>query len=654
MRDNIILLAFVVILSLFVTCSDDNEIESIGGKDGDISFIIPGIRKAAETYAPIASDDENLLTQLTIYMFNDVSGKLEKIFRADQITIKEEDKTNHSATINLTRRSGKKTFFFVINGEDVSDELKQVIEGVTPMSEFVEIITDKHTQMPKIPLLMSGKTTIDQVETPTEDERKVKIRRRLARFDIENDSDDTNFEIQKIYVSKGNLRTYLFSDASGTPPKRIEIANFTAIDFSTFDDANKGHTPSVFYIYPTTLGAGKTDISFEGKFQGEVRMYNLHLDKDVNIEPNTRYIIKAKKVPINNIEFEITIANWELGSEHITEPETELVKFSSLELNGGEGIVDNGNDSYDITKISKDGIITFTATSYHKEGTTVAVKYNHGAEASWTGLRVNTPTPVLTYGTHYLQKYEIYIPTKANNVKLPIDVDIIVTNATNIDQKKIVTIYSDRYPGSKRLYPVQFDGLYWAPVNVGAVEKSGYIEPAEMGLFYQWGRNNYGSRWKDDSDLVQGPLTTAEGTTGTAKDKFIKNQELLSSGDWTTQINNNFWFGNTQGPCPTGWRVPSQAELQKILTAYNRSDGTVVWEKQYLKIKGTNDNGILYLPATGYRKYDGKWYDQGISGNYWTGTVNSPYVYYMTFDAGKVEMRSNAFRASGFMVRCVR
>lgn len=659
MKNNIIYLVLIAGFLLFTMCSDENEVVNpgIGGEqDGNITFVLPGMYKSSGTYAdPIASDAENIMNQLSIYMFNDSSGKLEKIFKSNTITIEdvENEPAQYSATINLTGKSGKKTFYFIINGETVSAEFNNFILGVTHVSEFLELITDKHTLMPKTPLLMTGKATIDKVEEAKDDEKKVTIKRRVARFDVVNDETATNFKLKNIYVTKANLRTYLFSDATGTPTKTIEAANYQKVDFTGLDNANNGATPSVLYLYKTVLGkigTGKTEISFEGELDGVTQTYNLHLDDDIDIIPNTRYILKAKPVPITDIEFTIEIANWEVGSEHETSPETELVEFSNLELiNQGGGIVQNG-DEFDLTSITKDGLITFTAKSYNKKGTVASVKYNHGSESTWPGLKINNPTPVLTYsGAFYTQKYEIQIPKPTT--KYPIEMQITIANALNVDQKKIITIYCDRYPGTK-LYPVLFEGIYWAPINVGAEVKDEYMELREMGLFYQWGRNNYGSKW-NAKDAVDGPVSETYATTGDGKDKFIANP--FEPGDWLSPAKNDLWSAtNNRGPCPAGWRVPSQAELQKIKTAYDNTGSQIVtWESPYMKIKGTNDNGTIYLPATGYRGPQGQWNAQGISGHYRAIDSNGTKASALVFDSSSLIIGTSA-RAAGLTVRCVR
>lgn len=652
MSKKIIYLVLTVTLLFFVACTDDHE---TGGGDppqsGDITFVLPGVFRGASSYAdpPVASDEEKFLDELTIFMFNDASGILEKIFETNLITYAKVDDVTHSATINLTRISGKKTFYFLINGDEASIDFKSLVVGVTPESEFIEIVSDKNTEIITTPLLMSGKTTVTTVESPDPDELKVPIRRRVARFDVENDSVITNFKIEKIYISKANLRTYIFSNATGTPPKTIETDNYKPIDFTVLDNENEGETNSVFYLYPTEFETGKTEISFVGLSGGERKTYNLHLENPVAIEANARYVLKAKQIDINNVEFSLNIEKWTDGSEHSTDPSSELVEFSAVEKIGGDGIPAPVDNSYNIGGLTTPGILTFTTKSNSKEGTKLKVTYNHGNEQSWPGLTVNDPDPVLTYGMQYSQKYEIFIPVPTT--KYPVEVEIEVYNALNIDQRKIITLYADRYPGTN-FYPVQFGNIYWAPVNVGSVVKDGYITLDEKGKFYQWGRNEYASVYGATNDTYPGPVAIKDAST-THADKFITH--LFTPGNWASDISTTVW--DAQGPCPTGWRLPTQAELQLIKAEYDADNGNVKWENTDIKIIGTNNNGIIYLPATGYRGSNGRWYDQGTSGAYWSKSINNPYSVALTFDDKSmtiVNTGEKAYRGNGYMVRCVR
>lgn len=650
MKRNVFYFAVIVMTLLYASCSDNTDPNGgeIGG-EGSITFTLPGANTGSITYAdpPVASEDENKLDALNIYVF-DSDSKLEKIFRTGDIVFGGVGDAR-TATVDLTGREGGKSFYFLGNADNKSADLDKLNVGVTTKTEFVEAITDRNVEIPKTPLIMSGSTTIANVQTPTNDEKKVTLKRRVARFDVFNDDDETNFEIKDILIANANQRTYLFPEATKSPPKTIETGNLPTVNFDGITGANEGETHSVFYLYPTTLGPDKTQISFEGIFNNESRIYNLNMTDDVEIEPNKRYILRAKKVEINKVEFTLQIENWQLGTEHVVDPETELVKFSDLKLTGGTGIVKDADVyAYNISNLSTDAKIEFDVTSYGSGGTKRTVKYNHGGPKTWTGLQINDPEPKLSYAAYYMQHYVIDIPKP--NPKVPLEMVITLNNVANPDQKLVITIYANRYPGTV-LYPVLFEGEYWAPVNVGATTREGYFDVADMGLTYQWGRTNYGSAYGVTDDLEMGPVTAAIGN-GNGKNKFITNS--FSPQDWAYPAVNNLWTTSTL-PCPSGWRIPLLADLNRIKTAFD--NGKTEWEAPYLKVKGTNadenENEVLYFPAAGYRLYNGDWIGRGKTGAYWSGNSEATSSW-LVFNEGTVSPTAAVGRAHGASVRCIK
>lgn len=656
MKRNIILSILSAIIALsFMACSDENEIVNPGivENDGNITFILPGINKGGISYAdpPVASDAENKMDTLNIYVFDDVSKKLEKVFRTDDITFGGSG-ASRTAKVNMTGREGKKIFYFVGNGNSISRDLHNINVGVTQVSDFIESITDRNVKMPVAPLVMSGKTIIEKVEEPQPDEKKVTLKRRVARFDVDNETSDTNFEIKNIVIFNSNQRAYLFEDALKNPGKTIETGDMPKVAFSDITGANTGISTSVFYLYPTTLGTGKTQISFEGVFNGEEKIYNLNLENDVEVDPNKRYILKAKKVPLIDIDFTLQIEDWNVGEEYETQPETELVTFGSIEIKGGTGMT-NVDNNFDLTGLSAATKINFKVTSYNKDGVKVETKYKHGGPTTWNGLKINNPTPVLTYSAHYEQDFEIDIPLP--NPKVPLEVSITLINVVNPDQKETFTFYANRYPGTE-LYPVLFGGLYWAPVNVGATTIDGFFDTKDMGLFYQWGRNNYGHTYGTSGDIHHGPVTMA---VANSLQKFIANS--FDSKNWASDNNNALWVKTGTGPCPAGWRVSEIADLNKIKEAFDANtdeNKVVVWESPYLKIKGTNagvnSNEILCLPAAGYRVYNGDWEGRNTpTGVYWSGD-SAATSSWLSFSPTTVNSVQEAGRANGASVRCVK
>ena len=94
----------------------------------------------------------------------------------------------------------------------------------------------------------------------------------------------------------------------------------------------------------------------------------------------------------------------------------------------------------------------------------------------------------------------------------------------------------------------------------------------------------------------------------------------------------------TSDICPAGWRLPTQAEYQTLITTYNT--GAKLVASPFLGVYG------------GY--YDNStFYNGGTSGHYWSSTASgSTTAYYMSFNSSEANMGSDGKRY-GFSARCI-
>ena len=235
-------------------------------------------------------------------------------------------------------------------------------------------------------------------------------------------------------------------------------------------------------------------------------------------------------------------------------------------------------------------------------------------------------------------------------------------NQTPSEQQKVD--YVDEY-GINHGQGVEIDGVVWAPVNCGY-----HATDYQYGKLYQWGRK-YGQGYDGDfydlngnesgtySDLsvpsiVSGPVSESEGQSSSNSNKFYDSSS--SPYDWVTPQDDTLWNRGTDDnpikteydPCPAGWRVPTYAELNNLKSKYwsmTTSDGQ----------KGCKFNGILFLPAAGYRYYiAGNAYARGRAGRYWSSEPYDPGARYLDFSNNGVGViMAGTYREHGFSVRCV-
>lgn len=120
--------------------------------------------------------------------------------------------------------------------------------------------------------------------------------------------------------------------------------------------------------------------------------------------------------------------------------------------------------------------------------------------------------------------------------------------------------------------------------------------------------------------------------------------------------------------CPKGWRIPTDDEWTTLTNyiggeSYGgklKSTGTIegldgLW--YYPNTGATNETGFTALPS-GYRFFDGTFFDIGLYGYWWSSTVSDyayEYAYYKQLHSGNADFIKGSFDMRyGLSVRCIR
>ncbi|MDO5968187.1 FISUMP domain-containing protein [Flavivirga aquimarina] len=181
-------------------------------------------------------------------------------------------------------------------------------------------------------------------------------------------------------------------------------------------------------------------------------------------------------------------------------------------------------------------------------------------------------------------------------------------------------------------------GKIWMDRNLGASQVATSSNDADAyGDLYQWGRAADGHESRTSSTTA----TLATSDTPGHGD-FITNS---SPADWRSSQNDNLWQGvsGTNNPCPSGYRLPTEAE----------------WIDEHTSWDSNNSAGAfaspLKLPVAGYRSFsNGSLGNVGFFGYYWSSTVNNgTFAKRLSFYSSDAYMNSN-YRAGGFSVRCLK
>ena len=181
-------------------------------------------------------------------------------------------------------------------------------------------------------------------------------------------------------------------------------------------------------------------------------------------------------------------------------------------------------------------------------------------------------------------------------------------------------------------------GKTWMDRNLGASRAATSSTDAEAyGDLYQWGRAADGHQIR----------TSSTTTTLSNSDTPEHNNFILAPNtphDWRSSQNNNLWQGvnGTNNPCPSGYRLPSEAEWRAELNSWNSPDANGAFASP------------LKLPMAGFRiSSDGSLFDVGSRGDYFSSTVDGNRSLFLLFISSYAYINSY-FRAHGTSVRCLK
>ena len=177
-------------------------------------------------------------------------------------------------------------------------------------------------------------------------------------------------------------------------------------------------------------------------------------------------------------------------------------------------------------------------------------------------------------------------------------------------------------------------GRIWMDRNLGATQvATSSTDSNAYGDLYQWGRGADGHQIR-----TSGTTSTLSSTDQPGNVNFILAPN--SPFNWRSPQNTNLWQGvnGVNNPCPSGYRVPTEAE----------------WQVEYATWTSANYafGSPLKLPKAGIRTNNNSFNQLGTGGRYWSSTVDGSNSRLMYFDGSSGAMFTDG-RALAGSIRCI-
>ncbi|PRB01994.1 hypothetical protein CQ046_13595 [Chryseobacterium sp. MYb7] len=192
-------------------------------------------------------------------------------------------------------------------------------------------------------------------------------------------------------------------------------------------------------------------------------------------------------------------------------------------------------------------------------------------------------------------------------------------------------------------------GKVWMDRNLGANRPAlSSTDHAAYGCLIQWGRLSDGHgnvTWRSSTSADNKPSTTTLSSTDTPNNGGLFISTTTSNGDWRSPQNNNLWQGvaGINNPCPSGFRVPTQAEINAEIGSINNTADAF--------------GSVFKFPASGIVGYNvNNITSAGVGLNLTSSDVSTTGAgrQYTNFTATTKTFVGNGGRGSGTPVRCIK
>ena len=368
--------------------NDDGTTDSPSGSAGEIQLVFSGSGESEEYTKAIASNSENEIKNLKVYLFASSSAeagddeyyymetwsKTEATPTGNQFLLQSSG-SSYKASIKPGELKGLPylTLVCVANQDDLfkgdgnafggltavtvdANGAPQNAAAATDLADFKAAYTANLAAdgIIKTPLVMTGmeKTKVSGSVSKV----AITLKRVVARFDIDNTTATSRLTITHIALGQGRLNASLFGAALAevTPP--AGVMTYADVEYKG-ENANQGTLESALYVYPN-LATDKSFLIIKGTYSSPSTgqpidvTYNIPIVKTpedatptepanyIAINANSRYKLHITDVTESNIFSTFEVEDWTSGGGVIVKPGNDAPVF---DVATGFTAADGGN-----------------------------------------------------------------------------------------------------------------------------------------------------------------------------------------------------------------------------------------------------------------------------------------------------------------------
>ena len=374
------LMLLLALAGLGSSCTNEDGTEGVtpSGDPGEIQLVFSGSGEEEEYTKAIASDSENKISKLDVYLFgaasastNDADYHYIETWKMTEATptgnqfILQPSGSSWTASIKPNELKGLPyltlvcvanqdklfdadgTDFGALNAVTTDAGTGDITAAGTTLDAFKAAYTakmaDPATDFIKTPLAMTGTGTTKISGSVSK--VAITLKRIVARFDIDNTTATSQLTIEKVSMGKGRSNGSLFG-ATPAGASTGDLVTYKDVDF-TGENANQGTLESAIYVYPNIPG-DESFLIIKGKYKspstGEqiAVTYNIPVVKTpadakpddpanyIAINANSRYKLRITDVTESNIYSTFEVEDWTSGGGIIIKPDNTKPEFNKF------------------------------------------------------------------------------------------------------------------------------------------------------------------------------------------------------------------------------------------------------------------------------------------------------------------------------------